>query len=86
MKQSTEILKEGLKQENLLARDFEFAFYKKVSLAILWQDASIPPENTIYYCNAWFKHLHFVAQSCFFGSMRSPDGRSTGPLKVEKAC
>lgn len=30
VKQSTEILKEGLKQENLLARDFEFAFYKKV--------------------------------------------------------
>ena len=31
MKQSTEVLNEGIKQESLLARDFEFAFYKKVS-------------------------------------------------------
>lgn len=30
VKQSEELLSEGLKQEGLLARDFEFAFYKKV--------------------------------------------------------
>jgi hypothetical protein len=30
MKVQTEIVKESLKQESLLARDFDFAFYKKV--------------------------------------------------------
>ena len=31
MKVQTEIVKESLKQESLLARDFDFAFYKKVT-------------------------------------------------------
>ena len=34
VKQNAEIFKDGLKQENLLARDFEFAFYKKVGLGL----------------------------------------------------
>lgn len=32
VKQNKEIMDEGLKQEGLLARDFEFALYKKVTL------------------------------------------------------
>ena len=37
MKQNTEALNEGIKQESLLARDFEFAFYKKVSTCSYYQ-------------------------------------------------
>ena len=41
MKQNTEVLNEGIKQESLLARDFEFAFYKKVPNRSYMPDASI---------------------------------------------
>ena len=64
VKQSTEILKEGLKQENLLARDFEFAFYKKVS------SCSFQPLVSQSHCSIYYIHQAFPPYS--LGSLYGP--------------
>ena len=71
MKVQTELVKESLKQESLLARDFDFAFYKKVT----HPHHHMFPANR---CKVWLS-ISWSLQELFSERTIPPFAASTSP-------